>query len=367
MLGCRRANNDWRRQFRDLSRQDDPKLGLAVPSPPSAAPSVAAISLRGLLDVVTRDGHCAQSILDPSGLSTSNLEDPDIRIPARVAGEVWARSAAVVGDEHLGLRVGQALKLGSLGLFDYALSRSPTVGEAWRKASEYFRWVADGAVIEIVRDGSFARFEHAGAAPRAISEMIVAGVFCAVGRDTSRVLTPKEVRFRHPAPKDTTRHRRLFGCDVRFGQARDALVVEQEVLEWPLRMADEGLSAVLETYLAQLVVRLPRGGIVLQVQQHVLRGLDAGASSLENVAFKLGMSGRTLQRRLKECGTNHQSIVDAARHDLAKQYLHDAHISAAEVAQMLGFSEASAFQRAFRRWTGMTPQEYRAASPQVRG
>jgi AraC-like DNA-binding protein len=138
------------------------------------------------------------------------------------------------------------------------------------------------------------------------------------------------------------------------------MLLPRRSLDRPLVRADAGLCAVLERHARELLERLPRAtSLSGRIRQLVAGDLVKGVPSPAEVARRLHMSGRTLQRRLREDGTSHRALVDELRRDLAMRYLGEREIGIAEVAFLLGFSEASAFHRAFRRWSGTTPSAYR--------
>jgi AraC-like DNA-binding protein len=187
------------------------------------------------------------------------------------------------------------------------------------------------------------------------------------GRQISGRAWPlRAVGFAHPPPADDREHRRFFGCEVRFAEPEDSLAFDREFLDAPLPAADPALSSVLERYGDGLVARLPAGDPFLDdARRAVAALLRGGDTSLEALAARLGQSRRTLQRRLQALGTSQQDLVDSVRRELALLWLADPRTSITEVAYLLGFSEPTAFHRAFKRWTGTTPAEHRRARPSV--
>ena len=196
--------------------------------------------------------------------------------------------------------------------------------------------------------------------PRQLSENTIANLLV-IGRKLTGIdLTPSEVRFSHPAPNDVTEHTRFFRCPIRWRAASDALVLPADMLEAPLLMANAGLALVLDRYALELLDRLSvEGSFGDKVREGICVALPRGDASLEVVATKLGMSARTLQRRLSEEGTSHQSLLEELRRSLSEQYLGRPDLCTEDVALMLGFSDGRAFRRAFKRWTGVSPSEFR--------
>jgi AraC-like DNA-binding protein len=203
-----------------------------------------------------------------------------------------------------------------------------------------------------------------GSIPRGrdVSEFIVAAWVVVARQATGVDFAPLQVRFRHPRPTSLEAHRRLFRAPIRFGEPVNGLVVRRALLQTPLTRADPGLCAVLDRHVRELLERIPRATALRErVRQLAAQALSTGPPRAATLAHRLHMSRRTLQRQLQGDGTSARELVDTLRRDLAMRYLSDGQVAIAEVAFLLGFSEASAFHRAFRRWSGTTPATYRRA------
>jgi len=192
------------------------------------------------------------------------------------------------------------------------------------------------------------------------AEASLAGALALLRGTTGIESVPFDVSFQHPAPADTTPHREVFRGPVHFGAAETRMVFDDAILESRHLAPDPRLGAYLLRHAEVLLSRLPvAAGLVEQVQRLVAEELRGGDPSQERVAKKIGMSTRTLQRRLREEGRTFADLVDGLRCELSQIYLGDARLTVYEVAFLLGFTETSAFFRAFRRWTGRTPQAFR--------
>lgn len=183
----------------------------------------------------------------------------------------------------------------------------------------------------------------------------------ALGRSITQVAwSPIAVSFRHPEPAETGEHRRIFGCQPNFGAGMNAIVLDRDLLQLPIVKADPGLCAVLDRHAEELLARYPRQDLLINRVRSALRDeMNGGDPSLERIAAQLGMSGRTLQRRLRDLHTSHQELLDQMRRDLAVRYMQEPEMAICEIAYLLGFSERSVLHRAFKRWTGKTPSEFR--------
>jgi len=198
--------------------------------------------------------------------------------------------------------------------------------------------------------------------PRASVEFAVATLIVTGRLVTGRDEAPKEVLFAHAAPADTREHARVLRCKVTWGAPRTALVFDTELLERPFSHASPVLSATLEQHAERLLAELSTSRTyATRVREHLIAALQAGETSAEHVARRLRASERTLRRRLQDEGATFSDLLADVRRELALRYLDDPALSVDEIAFLLGFSTGSAFRRAFRRWTGVTPSEQRAA------
>lgn len=169
-----------------------------------------------------------------------------------------------------------------------------------------------------------------------------------------------EVRFPHTAPLDISEHQRLFGCKLQFGWERSELVFARDLLDAPLVKADPTLQAILEAQVVSVIEKLPKGEATTDaVRRHLAGELGKGQPTLEQIAPRLHMSPRTLHRRLDDEGTSFRKILSEVRRELASRHLMERRLAIGEIAFLLGFSEPSAFHRAFKRWTGHAPLIYR--------
>lgn len=304
--------------------------------------------------------------LTEAGIRPELLADPDARVATDAAFALFARAGELTHDPDFGLHAGAHLPLGAMEVLDYATSKSRTIGEGLERMARYYALLVEHIETKVESVGDLARVIHRAepplVSPRHAVEMLF-GAIVARGRLlTNRDWPLRLVRFVHAEPCDTAELRSFFRAPIDFGQPIDELVFDRAFLEQPLISADPGLTEVLERYAQSLVAKLSSGDPFLSdVRGAVVETLHGGAPSLEQTARRLAVSPRTLQRRLTEIGVSHSEIVDAVRRELALRYLAEPQIALAEIAYLIGFSEGSAFHRAFRRWTGKTPKQCRDA------
>lgn len=272
--------------------------------------------------------------------------------------------AAGPGDHGLPFRYAEALRVDDLGALGLALKTAPTARDALGRLVRYVLVLSDtleyelldwpwGAVLALT--GRPARRRGAALA----NECALAAVTSALRQILGVRLVPREVTFRHDPPADDGPHRAFFGCAVTFGAPLDGVHLRAEQLTRRTLLGDEGLSAYLLAQLDDLRARAPERSTVAAVRGAVADGLPDGRPSRARVAGRLGMSERTLQRRLAEDGASFQGVVADVRREAAEALLRSGGHSLAEVAFLAGFSDQSAFTRAFKRWTGTTPASFR--------
>ena len=301
-----------------------------------------------------------------------------VGLPAAPATGVWAGESVdadayygllerVAGDHDPGLplRYGQAMRVDDLGALGLALKTAPTVGDALARLVRYVLVLSDTLEYELVDEPGGAAFvlvgrPHHRRGAALANECALAAVASLLGQIAGPACGPRSVTFQHPAPTDDRLHREGFGCPVAFGATQDAVHLDAAVRAHPTLLADEGLSAYLLAQLDELRARSAERSLVLDVRAAVADALPDGQPSKSQIARRLGMSERTLHRRLAEEGESFQALVTDVRREAAESLLAAGTHGLADVAFLTGFSDQTAFTRAFKRWTGETPAGYRA-------
>jgi AraC-like DNA-binding protein len=300
------------------------------------------------------------------GPGSVSLDDPDARIPHVAAMSLLSVAVRGTGDPALGLHAAEKIRPGDFDVLEFAARSSGTLGEALATVFRYLRLLHDTAdfALEPEGDHHVIRFRLTGglALPPAAAELVVATLVVVGRRIAGADLVPVEARFVHPAPPDTSEYSRVFRCPVRFDASDNALAIPTSHLTLPMPAADPTLKAFLDKTARQLLEKLPPPGENSwgeRVEQVLVTNLRGGEPSLEGIARELGVSSRTLRRRLQEEGTQYRHLLDALRSSLARRYLAENRLSIADVSFLIGFSEPSAFHKAFKRWTGRSPAEFR--------
>ena len=327
--------------------------------------TVLTVSSRALLDYCEKLSIDTGTILRAVGVERSLIDDPDGRLPLEQARALWRQAYQASGDADLALHAAEALRFGAYRVIDYLAGSAPTVGAAIAQVSAYFPIVNSAVRLPITTRGEdIAMGVVSPADPAHITRPYVEYTFAAVFlrvREATGVRFPlSRLEFAFPAPASSAEHERIFECPVRFGAAESAMRVGRAAWETPNERADPDLFGVLADHARILGQKIPtEPDAVREVRQAIVERLNGGDLSLEGVAKQLAMSPRTLQRRLRDHGLCFADLLDSTRASAAKNYLSDRGISVAEVAYLLGFSEQSSFNHAFKRWTGQAPNEFR--------
>jgi AraC-like DNA-binding protein len=293
-------------------------------------------------------------------LTPGDLEKLAHEIPVRTVTDFWEATVRMTGQSGLGLRLAQYVRPESYEVFGCLIAASATLGNAALRATRLIGLVTQSVSFSLHCDGQRASLSVEPLYPellhREAIEFMVGAVHVIGRRITGRVLTPIEVRFTHAAPADTSHHQRLFAAPIRFGAPSNTLVFESKLLDLPLQSHDSSLCAALERQADELLGREPAHGFKAEVRAALAAELRGGDPSAEHVAVALAVHPKTLARRLRAEGTTFRRVVDELRLQLAERYLRQPGLSVEEVAFLLGYSDHSAFHRAFRRWTGRAPR-----------
>jgi len=336
-------------------------------SPPPLAGNLTARAFRAMLSGIRALGHEPASWLAAADIAAPVLEDPDARIPVATVIEFMTLAVGATGDEHLGLHAAEHAELGAYDAPFYAMHASATLGAAYERLARYQRLFHDSSRAELRIEDGHAALRHrpaAGMLPKRQGAEFLLASWVRSGRAVTGVdWAPDEVRFAHPAPDDASEHRRFFCAPVRFGCGENAVWLAPELLALPCTRADAALAALLDRYAAERIDGTPAPGrLADRVRAMIEAGLPAGDVSATALAKRLGMSVRSLNRLLAAEGTSYQGVLDGLRHELAARGLSNPRVSVWQVAFDLGFSDLSAFYRAFRRWTGTTPAGFRTGA-----
>lgn len=335
---------------------------------PAARPKEPAIS-RGLFLTTVASLRSldvdVETPLAQLGLRISDLSELPERMKPAVMSDLWSAVYRSTGRGGYGLRMAERATFDQFPTFGRLLATSATIGDAlvrgvrlFRLLSERQRFVVrlDGrqvvVVLETTADGS--RLHREGA------EFLIGGLAVLGRKLTGRTATAKEVRFMHAAHAEAFEVKTFFGCPVRFGASENALIFDSDFLFAPIPTHDPSACAALQREAESLLSELREPTAFRRdVVNAISTELAEGRSGIRDAATRLGMHPKTLGRSLQADGTTYRELLDEVRLHLAQRYLEQGTLCVAEIAFRLGYSEKSAFNRAFKRWTGRTPESFR--------
>lgn len=299
-----------------------------------------------------------------AGVDFSTVPGPAERIEADKLDALLRIAVPLVHDPAFGLQAARCWHPSNLGVLGHAWLSSSTLRTGLKRLTHYFRLVGERAEtrIEEAPQGIRISFRRRSANPTVAA--VIADMGMAVLLDMCRMnagaaLRPVSASLRRDKPENAGAYERFFGCPVRFGAGENALVLFAKDADRTLPSSNRQLAAVFDRMLTEELGRLDKNDIVARCKAAVLEHLASGEASAEGAAKQLHVSARTLQRKLAEVEITYMQLVDDTRKDLALRYIEDPRRSLTDITFELGFSQSSAFTRAFRRWTGVSPTTYR--------
>lgn len=327
-----------------------------------------AVSIKPVQGILVASRHCQvpiEKVIAAIGLDPSWFDDLDRRISHEMLCAMWQEITRRSDAPCIGLRLPEFSQ--PLHVFGYAILNSPNLGRALERMGQYVRLVHTGVEFTLTVEGTVARLTHDIPAspvplPAALSQWVLATIVWRFRQATGVDWVPFEVKFQHLQLPDISAYRNLFRAPLAFNHSVDELVLDAELLKLPLLKADPALEVILDRHVQELLAKLPTNNTFLDsVRWAIHEGLRCGDVGMEGISKRLSYSSRTFQRKLKEAGTSYTSLLDEMRQQLSVYYLQEEPFSVSEIAFLLGFSETSAFHRAFKRWTGTSPGEFRLA------
>lgn len=305
---------------------------------------------------------------DVDGLALLGTPPPESSAAARVPVAQWRalllRAAEHLAAPDLGIRLGQRVTPAHFGLMGYVLLNCAHLGAAMARLHDYERLFYDVSPLHVRQQSGTLVLEWGtdNGRPGALVDDAAIAALIQLARDLTdrHDLVAQRIDFVNPLPIDVQAHARFFACPLRFAQNATRVLLPMEALDLPLRAPDPALLALLQDQAATLLRALPpRGDLGSRVRDVIASQLPDTPPHAENVAAALHCSERSLHRRLREQGTSFGALRDEALHQLACDALADPRLQLGDIAGLLGYSEQSAFTRAFRRWTGETPRAWR--------
>lgn len=331
-------------------------------TPASRVPPTAPMAdLRTFVHAFERLGHDGDELLATVGLSRRDLNDPDRRVACEIVGTLFARAQQQRFTPNLGLAIAQATPLGAYPLLDYLVLTADTVGHSLALLSRYLRVTASPVSVNV----------HAGSDPVRVElesissfgcEFEAALIVLRLREETGGDFAAESISFEHE-PDDVAAIARALGCPVRTGASWNGLLVGRSICALPMKRRDPILRTFLEAQADAILAAMPAGaGAATEVRRALASRVGSGVTGMSSIARQLGLSERTLHRRLADEGVTYQEVLEDVRKAAAGRYLDESTLAIGEIAYLLGYSEPAAFHRAFKRWYATTPEQFRTRS-----
>lgn len=325
---------------------------------------VLAAAASGLSGFISERGGDVDRIFGISGIDAELLAQPTLSLGLINYCRVMEESARYSDCDNFGLHYGRQFKPQSLGLIGYIGLCSATLEQALHNVVHAFPWHQRDTLTRLVDKGDSWRLDyqvrHGAILCRRQDAELTLGMFLNLIRHVAgKNWAPREVHFEHPRPEQWHEHCKAFDAPVYFDQPFNSLVIMKRDLTRAMPDSDPLLLGVMQDAIRRLNASTSQQSVVDRARSQVNMALLQGEPTLEDVAENMGMSSWSLQRRLREEGVSFTALVDKVRCEMATHYLQQRKLPISEMALLLGYSEVSAFSRAFRRWFGVSPRQWR--------
>jgi AraC-like DNA-binding protein len=332
--------------------------------------TVALSFLRPSVEYVRSQGKPVISLLKILGVDEAGLADPDARVPDSVSEPLMDEAQRLCNDPNIGLHIGLEMQASHLGVLGLLMLTCESARDAFDLVMRYQTLVGDGGFVRV--EEQLDQFviiyaEHPQRPepyPRHTVECCLVG-WCQIALSLGGAQAKlSKVTLVCDPPDDISEQQKAFGCPLEYNATQNTIRFPLINVDTGFLAGNEGLKAVLETQAKQRLsvlssIQKDSDPIVEKSKQFVAESIAYGVPGLDDLAGQFAVSSRTLQRQLDAAGKTYKQLVDEVRTDLATAYMADEDLSLLDVALMLGFSEQSSFQRAFKRWFDKTPGQYR--------
>jgi AraC-like DNA-binding protein len=342
--------------------------GASEPAHIDSVPSATGGIARLVSERIRESGIELAPLLSKAGLTAEQIDDRNARIKVGSQIKFLEFSAAALQDDFLGFNLARDFDLREIGLFYYVLASSESLADALHKAERYSRIVNEGISIRVSqRHETAITLSHVGVERRSDRHHIEFWLTTLVRlcrQLTNRRLVPSHMRVVHNRAMTAAKVRSFLRCEIEFGSNVDEIIFPEAVQLMPSVSADPHLNELLIKYCDEALAhrKANRTSLRSSVENTIALLLPHGKARANEIARQLGMSRRTLARRLASEGLTLSGVLDELKVDLARSHLRDGNLPISQIAWLLGYREVSAFTHAFRRWTGMTPRQARRRS-----
>jgi len=330
--------------------------------------SISATKISSFLNNLNGYDISIEEVIKYAGVNPLILSSPDNRLSGFEAQKIIEATIRLTNDDNLGLHQGEHLSKGFSNILGYVLMNCSTLKDCWTKYCKYEKIIDNTSISDFKIIDNYAVLSNVTVdevlkANRHLSEFKISGMLSYIKLLSNEILQLHEVHFSHSRPNNTSEYERIFKCKVCFEKSSDALLFDSELLNISVIEPNEKLLLLFEKNAEEILESFNDNKYANMVTEILLEEIKkCNLPSIENIAKKLLLSVRSLQLYLHKENTSYIKLVKETRKNIAEKYLNDRNISIDEITYILGFSETSAFHRAFKSWTGVTPAQFRKSA-----
>jgi AraC-like DNA-binding protein len=327
--------------------------------------TTSAVWVKGIADMLAAEGLDARALLVAAGIDPAALEAPDARLPTEKISRLWELAAERSGNPAIGLAQHHVVRPASFDVVGYTMMSCADLRGAFERLIRYLLILSDAFTMTMSEERAgyrmtFVLFGGDRPVPRQRIDFILATLIGFCRWISGRDVHPLAIELPYPAPADLAPYRAAFRCPVSFDAPISSLLFSQSDMTAPLPTSNPKLAELHERYAGEYLRQFDHAKTTHRAREVIIRRLPDGEPRRNEVADELHMSERTLQRRLEEEATSFLQLLDNTRRELAQQYLGRLHMSLAQAAYLLGFSDQASFFRACKRWFDLSPGQYRS-------
>lgn len=332
---------------------------------------VPPVYIRLVLELLQDLGVAPQALLEGTGITPDALADPTLLLSLAQEITCYERADQLSPIPEWALRVGQSTTIATHGVYGYAVLTTADLGHALQVISRFFTLAGSATGAELREHGS-GDYEirmidtvHRPSVHRATIEEFFSTVNSSLIELSGGGFKPKSLYLDYPAPGHRAVYEEIFGCPLHFDAPYSGFVIDKQDLQWRVPTWDPMTLQACERQCEQVLQQLKDSEGFIDEVRKVMLIQPCDRRGADYVAEKLHMSTRNLRRKLEREGSSFQGVLDDVRCELAKNYLSETRLRLEDIVPLLGFAETSNLRRAFKKWTGQTPSEYRASQRQA--
>jgi AraC-like DNA-binding protein len=322
-------------------------------------------SVAALIAQTLRNYNCDPApLFGTAGIDLARVSDDGTRYPVERMQQLWQLAVDSTDDPCFGFVAGEQLQPAALHGLGFSWLASDTLRDALNRLIRFSRLISTAANIQLedTADGALLVLQPPSGIDSFVPAALDAGLagFLHMCRITAGArINPSQVTLNRPRPECAERVEAFFRCPVYYDASHYSLCFSEQLIDTSLINANSELARINDQAVIDYLARFDRDSITMQVRSSIIERLHDGTPNQETIAESMHVSLRSLQRRLNKEETNFKTLLETTRQELALHYIRETHRSLGEITYLLGFSEPSNFTRAFKRWTGKTPAEYR--------